>query len=300
MNNQHDKSYLQEFVGIIFIILSSFLAGQILVFAINGLFGIEITEGISELSEIKSESKIRFLKFLQVISACFTFVIPPLIISRFLGKNFKSYMRLDINPKVRFYILSALFLLLMMPLLNLIIEWNQNFVFPSWLSELEASFIKSEELSQRLIKRFLSGTTYYELFINIVVIAIVPAIGEEFLFRGVLQRFIGEWTKKPDLAIFIAAFIFSAVHFQFYGFVPRLILGVYFGYLVLYSNSLWPAVFVHFLNNAMAVTAMFYINRGSISEDIDSFGTDKQDYIYVIISTLLLILVAYSMFKKKN
>lgn len=94
------------------------------------------------------------------------------------------------------------------------------------------------------------------LIVNLMVMAVCPAITEEFFFRGALQRLIGKWSHNPHLVIWSVAILFSAFHLQFYGFIPRMLLGAYFGYLLLWSRSIWVPVFAHFVNNATAVIGM--------------------------------------------
>jgi len=96
------------------------------------------------------------------------------------------------------------------------------------------------------------------MILNLFIIAILPAVGEEFFFRGVLQKILIRLFKSVHVAIWVTAFIFSAIHFQFFGFVPRFILGLIFGYLFFWSGTLWLPVISHFINNAVPVI-MSYI-----------------------------------------
>ena len=86
--------------------------------------------------------------------------------------------------------------------------------------------------------------------------AVAAGITEEFLFRGALQRIIGKWTYNHHIIIWSAAIIFSTFHMQFFGFLPRMLLGAYFGYLLYWTRNIWIPVFAHFVNNAIAVISM--------------------------------------------
>jgi membrane protease YdiL (CAAX protease family) len=120
-------------------------------------------------------------------------------------------------------------------------------------------------------------------------IGIIPAIGEELLFRGVIQRIFTEWTKNIHWGIWISAILFSALHLQFYGFVPRAILGAIFGYLLVWSGNLWLPVLAHFINNTVAVIAYYFYGEGILSVDPDKIGTNSEYHIAIIISFLLMV-----------
>jgi hypothetical protein len=124
-------------------------------------------------------------------------------------------------------------------------------------------------------------------------IAVLPALGEEFLFRGVLQRLFIEWTKNRHFGVWIASFIFSFIHFQFYGFIPRFLLGLYFGYLLVWSSSIWVPVVAHLINNGFAVI-YYHFAGGKMGETaLDKIGTktDLSLFLSVILTIALLVIV---------
>jgi hypothetical protein len=130
-------------------------------------------------------------------------------------------------------------------------------------------------------------------------IAFLPAIGEELLFRGVIQRIFTSWTRNQHWGIWISAILFSALHMQFYGFIPRVFLGVLFGYLLVWSGSIWLPIIAHFINNAVAVVAMYLIDKGLLSQEIEEIGTTSDSY-YMAAVSLLLIVVFMLMIKRQN
>jgi len=140
------------------------------------------------------------------------------------------------------------------------------------------------------------------MLFNLFMIAMLPALGEEFLFRGVLLRLFREWTHSTHLAVFISALLFSALHLQFYGFLPRLILGLMLGYVFVWSGSVWVPVIVHFFNNGLAVVAAWLYERGSITTDVESLGSADQPFLIVasglMATTLMLLAWAYEGKKK--
>lgn len=288
---------LQQTAVIAFIILVCFMAGQFINSAVSAQLEPDIFKDISTLKPSDLE-KINTLKILQFISSVFSFIIPSILVALlFSSKDWLTYLSLKKSPKILSFILIPLFLFSLMPVMNLIISWNENISFPESMQSLEQSFKAAEESSKHMVNVMISGTSISALIINILLVGLLPAVGEELLFRGVIQKHLAGMFKNPHVAIFIAAFLFSAVHFQFYGFIPRLLLGMIFGYLVYYSGSMWTAIFAHFFNNSMAVIAIFLQNSGKITENPDNFGTQKGDIAFVVISLILSILTAIIIFR---
>jgi membrane protease YdiL (CAAX protease family) len=149
-----------------------------------------------------------------------------------------------------------------------------------------------------LTKKFLEIKSTPELMLNLVMIALIPALGEELLFRGIIQRIFTDWSKNVHAGIWISAALFSAMHMQFYGFIPRLLLGVLLGYMLVWSGSLWLPILAHFFNNASAVIAIFLYNRGSISMDPDKIGIEESDTGYLIAGTVIFLSLLYVFYKR--
>jgi hypothetical protein len=133
---------------------------------------------------------------------------------------------------------------------------------------------------------------------NMVMIAILPAIGEEIMFRGLIQRLLKEWLGNIHIAIFISALLFSAMHMQFYGFLPRMVLGMVFGYLFLWTGSLWIPIFAHFIQNGMVVVVTYLGQRGIIGGDYENFGASES--ILVILASLVISSVILFIIRKRG
>ncbi len=296
---QYNLKLHQKSTIIIFCIFVSFIVGQF----INAIISQNLAPGIFEqIGTLTKDNvfEINLLKGLQLVSSLFTFIIPSLLIGFIFSQSGKPFLNLKSSPTVWYYLIIPVFLFAIMPLMNVIIQWNASLSLPQSLSGVEQNMKAMEESSKNLIELMISGTTGIDLFINILLVGLLPALGEEFLFRGVLQKHLGEWFKNPHIAIFLAAFIFSAIHFQFYGFIPRLILGIIFGYLVYVSGSIWPAVFAHFFNNTLAVVALYYTNIGKLSGDAESFGTKPSDIYIVLIGIVVAGFTGFLLFRKNT
>ena len=177
------------------------------------------------------------------------------------------------------------------PAINFLADLNSRMELPHFLKGVETKMQEMENGAQQMMDNFLKGTSYAGLLINLIMIAVIPAIGEELLFRGIFQQFITEWTKNKHAGILIAAAIFSAAHLQFFGFVPRFLLGAFFGYLLIWGQTMWLPIAAHFVNNATAVIYYFYYQRGLVHQDIDSLGAKKGSQNILLISSLFLIML---------
>jgi membrane protease YdiL (CAAX protease family) len=174
---------------------------------------------------------------------------------------------------------------------------------PEAFSGIETWMKDSEAKAEVLTKGFTKGTSAGALILNLFVIAFMAALSEEIFFRGLFQKVAIECFKNKHVGVWFGAIIFSAFHMQFYGFVPRMLMGAYLGYLFLWSGSLWLGILAHFLNNGMAVFLIWLMNRGVISADADKVGIQQGELIYVAISTILVIgslVLVYRMEQKRK
>ena len=153
-----------------------------------------------------------------------------------------------------------------------------------------------EEASRQQINILLGEPSIGSLIISILIVGVLTGIGEELFFRGGLQNILRTCPMSPHLAIWITAVIFSAMHFQFYGFIPRVLLGAFFGYLAFWSKSIWLPIFAHTLNNSLVVISSWLISRNTSNIDFNKIGTDFSPEAYTlivisIIATTLGILI---------
>jgi membrane protease YdiL (CAAX protease family) len=176
------------------------------------------------------------------------------------------------------------------PFMNAVTELNSALDLPVWLDAVEQKIKLMEENAARLTELFLKSETYGQLAFNLLMIAVLPALGEEFLFRGVLQRLFTEWTKNKHVGILIGAFVFSFIHFQFYGFIPRFLLGLYFGYLLIWSSSIWVPVAAHFINNGVAVIYYHFASQPMGETPMDQLGISESGNYLLYLSFFITIL----------
>lgn len=281
-NNNFSKG--QKTIIIIAIFAAAFLISQILSVFIMDLFGVGIN-----INKITAEQKYEILgiKLAQLFASLVLFVIPPFIIAKVFKYKITEYLQIKSSPKAICYLLTLLFMIASYPLLSIISEWNASLRFPESIKFLEEIFRLAEETNSNITNLILSGTTISDLLLNILVIAIIPAVGEEFVFRGLLQKYLIKAIKNPHIGIIISAFIFSAIHFSLFGFVPRFILGIFLGYLAWRFSSLIPGIFAHFLNNAFAVCLSFYFSKIGQTQNLEDINI-YPDNIYLLIGITVI------------
>jgi uncharacterized protein len=274
-----------------------FLIGMLLA---QPIFGVSLAKLPAVLSDFGNPASIGLLKYFQILQSFGLFIIPPLLAGFFFERNPSRYLALDTSPRQAAYWLVFIALVVMTPLVNGMIEWNESLRLPASMAGIEDWMKRTEEEAGKLTDAFLQVETTGGFLLNILMIAVLPAFGEEFLFRGVIQRMLGDWTRNMHVAILISAFAFSAMHLQFYGFLPRFFLGLVFGYLFFWTGSLWIPIFAHFLNNATAMVFEALVSSGRATEEAGSFGSDNPFLIAVSAALTGGVMFAIYRMQKRN
>lgn len=270
--------------------------GSTILFSIIGaiialvMFGFDL----QTMQDYTNPSTIEALKFMQLFSAIGLFIVPPIFYAIIVSKERAEILSLNKIGTPINYLLIFVLMFISIPALSWIIEINTNMVLPDFLAGVEAWMRTSEAQAQQLTQAFLTFDGFGSLIYILILVAIVPAVGEELLFRGVLQKIFIQWTKNPHWGIWIAAFLFSALHMQFFGFIPRMLLGAVFGYVFHWSKSLWLPILGHFINNGSVVLLSYFAPELMEDSDVSFFnGSEYEMFYYVgsLILTLALILL---------
>jgi membrane protease YdiL (CAAX protease family) len=235
-------------------------------------------------------SNVEMLRLLQIVSSFGMFVVAAFIFAKIQSSDWLTYLNLK-KFNLVLAILTLLIILSFSPLLEFSNELNKNMVLPKFLNELEAWMKLKEAQMAEMTKQLLVMKSIPVLLINLLMLAIIPAVGEEFIFRGCLQKIFGRWIGNYHIAIWITAIIFSAIHFQFYGFMPRMLLGALFGYLLVWSGSLWLPILAHFMNNGVAVvTAYVFQQQGKPLELMYESDPASQSVFIASIAVMAVLL----------
>jgi membrane protease YdiL (CAAX protease family) len=193
------------------------------------------------------------LRMHQLVSSVLTFLFPSLLVAFLCSNDPLGDLSMRRLPDPETLLLTLISMFLLMPTITFTSVINKAIRLPAFTEPVENWMQSMEANAEYLTDILLSHSDWVSVLMNLFVIALMAAITEEFLFRGALQRLVGKWMANPHVVIWVVAVLFSAFHLQFYGFIPRLLLGAYFGYLLYWSGNIWIPVWAHFVNNAVAV-----------------------------------------------
>jgi len=283
-------SYLTPFNKILFVLMLVIIG--LIIAVVGGLLLImmqyhaDLAKATLLLTDANNPSSVFILKELQIIQSVFLFIVPAFIAGALFDQSATGYFGMNKIPTGRAFLIIFLLMMVSAPVISELVSLNEMMKLPSALGGMEKWMKDTEEEAAQITVKFLDVHSVGGFLVNMLMIAIIPALGEEMMFRGLLQRLLGEWFKNIHVSIFVTAFIFGAIHLQFYGLLPRMMLGVMFGYLYLWTGTLWAPVFAHFINNGTAVLISYLSNRGAIHANYENFGST--DNLFLIILSLVL------------
>ncbi len=240
---------------------------------------------------------------LYIMQGCATFVgliLGPSLLLLAIRRSVTDFFKgdqFDFKPIV----LIILSVIVFVGVNSFFIEWNSNLTLPEALKGLEKWAREKEDMAEKVTTFLTNFESTGQLLLAIFVIAVLPGIGEELVFRGLLQKEFIKAGGNVHVSIWVAAILFSTMHMQFFGFVPRMFLGALFGYLYYWSGSLSLAMFAHFVNNAASVTALYFYQQGAFEYDLES--TESLPWQIVVLSaglTTILLTAFYKHYSDKQ
>jgi uncharacterized protein len=298
MNQSRVNITLWQGIGDVLIITGMFLLGLVIapLFALLPLswyYGISFqsTFEFIQLPSLRNHADGRYVLFyLQAFTALGAFFLSSGLYLNLFERNRNFQLQSNPNFSWQSFSLVILITLAIMPLNSMLIEWNTHMKFPSFMAGFERWAKEQEEQLGGLTQYLTEFGSQWDLLWAMIVIAVIPALGEELLFRGLLQNKLAQFLNVHT-AIWIAGFVFSAIHLQFYGFFPRWLLGVLFGYMYVWSGNLWIPIMGHFFNNGFTL-CMLYLYKQKITElNIDTNASMPLSYI--LVSTVLTSFMLY-------
>ncbi|MDB5153597.1 MAG: family intrarane metalloprotease [Mucilaginibacter sp.] len=283
-----------QFLMLIGVVLGLILAGTIIsILIISSSFGKDVLNDTLNL-KVSSLQTQNALWVLQIVSTTLPLLLSPVFFSYIIVREPDDYLKTTFHFSWLLIPIVFLTMMLSQPLMEFIGNINQHMNLPQWMHD-EENRIKQASDSMMQMK------TIGSMFFNLFIIGLVTALAEEFLFRGCMQTIFLRWMKNKHVAIWITAILFSAFHMEFFGFLPRMMLGLLFGYFVAWSGSIWPAVWGHFLNNGTVVVITYLYQHKLININPD----DQQVFSYAgyiisfIITLLLLFIYKYISAKRQ-
>ncbi len=248
------------------------------------------------------------LKWLQLLQTMGTFLLPPILCAWLWSDDHKPFSWLHMDTKVdgSLFALAVALMICAIPAINLLADLNSRISLPAFLAGLEQHLRAMEEAAAALTERFLKADNLGGLLINIGLMALLPALSEELSFRGTLQQLLSNspkdgltaersnsvsgLTAKRSIAVWLTAIVFSAIHMQFFGFIPRMLMGAMFGYVFLWSGSLWIPIVMHFTNNGLAVIVYYCFGQNNSADTIGTGTTWWLGVISLVLTSLGLLI----------
>jgi uncharacterized protein len=255
----------------------NYLAGEAMGFPLSGL--------MKSFDEQSGLAERNLLRGINLIAQLCTFTFPAIMVAWLLYRSDSGrYLKLHRTPPSSMITAGIFFLLGILAVSQAVYWLNQQIPLPSWAGEME-------DTASRMVKGLLVMNSPSELAFNLLVVAVVPALGEELVFRGIVQQKLEQASARPIAAIWMSAFIFSAFHLQFAGLLPRLLLGAGLGYLFYWTQSLWAPIIAHFFVNGLQIVAQYFKSKAlpeaSSIPDINWLGTAGAAFLVLILSFYL-------------
>jgi len=278
-----EKSSASKIVILFLLIFISLILHTILALALINLLT-DNGMAIIQNQDFTNQTSVNYLKLMQLFTSIGIFITPTLLYAYITDFDFKFT-----GIKRQNTILVIAIMILITPFIGLLLEWNIQIPFPQWLLDFDIN-------SEVVVDSFLRMSSLSDLLFNLIVIAAVPAIGEELLFRGYLQQKIVSWLKNPHTAILITAFLFSVIHLDFHAVIPRFVLGALLGYFFYWSGSLLLPILAHFINNAQAVIFSYPLFKVE-SSAYSILSKTKIDPMLVLFSFASVVLLLYILYQ---
>ncbi len=255
-------------------------------------------DGKSAFTDTGMMDNIRFVRVMQIFNQIGIFIIPPVLLALLIEARPLEY--LGFKKPAGIHILGTFLLIMSInPIIGWLMEVNEAMQLPESMQSIEQWMRNSENTANELVEWILSYTDASSMVINVFMVVLLPAVGEELLFRAVLIRLFNNIFKNIHIAVWVSAIIFSAFHFQFFGFLPRMFLGLFFGYIFIWSGSIWIPIIAHFINNGTVVLITFLNSKGLITESPQEFGTFESPLLLVS-SIALTIMIGWLFYRTRN
>ena len=266
-------------LGLGFQFLGAFLAAWI--------YGFRISD-VLVIGNYDDPNFLAATKLMQILGSIGTFIIPAFLFSYLFEGDLFSYYRFRNPTGMTPMILIVLMMVSVIPFINYTAEINMKMEVP--IKVLDQLLHNMEDAAEEMLVAFTTTESIGGLLINLLMIGVIAAVGEELIFRGLLQRLMMGMVRNIHVAIVITAILFSAFHFQFFSFLPRFILGVILGYMMYYGRSIWYPILAHFVNNAMGVVYYYFNSRGGGDDMLEEIGTSTLIPVSAVISLALFLL----------
>lgn len=273
------------------------LRQRFIFFICIAIFGFLISSIVGGLILSKFPSSVAAMRIAAVIQSLFQLIIPAILTALLVTRRPATFLAIDRKIDASTLCLALAALIASIPAMNLIIELNQNMNLPESLSRLEKAIREMEDRAADTISLMQGGNSVGDLIMNILIIGVLAGFGEELFFRGTFVRLMTTGNINRHIAVWTVAIVFSAMHLQFYGFVPRTLLGAYFGYLLIWSRCLWIPIIIHAANNIIYV-CMQWAYDGVEETPVDTIG--KDDLSAALASAAVTVALLFLIYRRSK
>lgn len=293
----NDRGFLINIGGggrLFFLIFNAFV-GILLAALLSSI----ISKAMGYTSMPEAGESLPFLKISQTLVTLCIFALPAFVTVLLFYNNPITFLRIGYSPNIKLSLLIVALIIVIQPLINLLGHYNQQLTLPTALAPIEQWMQTREADANKVIEMFIADRTAVGIATNILIIAVLAGISEELFFRGAMQQFFFRIISSNHWTVWITAFIFSSIHFQFYGFIPRLLLGALLGYLFVWYGNLWFPIIAHITHNAVNVIIMEASYGTSTYENLQKIDITNYWWLFAI-SSLLSVLVLIILYKKRK
>jgi uncharacterized protein len=295
--NLHPVYYI---ILLLVFMLGGFFVGNFIALALlYGLFdyGLQDLAGVVQNPAGYPNGKAAVNLFQGVSHFC-AFTLAPVALLLAMGFNLRRYLSPKWQVPALLFLFTALLIVVIMPVNSWFIDFNSKMDLPGFLQGFESWAKEKEDALKTLTQYLTKFDSVAEFILGMLIFALIPAIGEELVFRGVVQKQLIRWFRNPHAGIWVTAIIFGAIHLQFYGMLPRTLLGALLGYLYWWSGNIWVPIVGHFMNNGFTVLLMYLLQRKVITYQIDTEeAMPIQSVIFSVIATIGLLYYLRQQFK---
>lgn len=278
--------FIAIFIGVLII---GNLIGAGLVIALYGSKTLFAVAGL----KVSSPHLVSAIWILQFSGTTFPILAAPVFFAYVIVREPQRYLKANIRFHWGLLALVLLIMFFSNPIIELLSNINAQMKLPPFLKGLEDWMKSTEKSAEEVTTALLKMNSIGDMLKNVLFIGLIPGIVEELMFRGVLQTIFLRWSKNTHAAVWITAALFSAFHFEFYGFLPRLMLGVLFGYFVAWSGSIWPAIWAHFLNNGTDVVITYLYQHKQIKINPDDQHIFNYTGYVISFAVLVVLMLIY-------
>jgi len=289
INHIQEKSGWKKLIGFLLIFGACFFIGNVILVVLAMAGGLTITEGLDIFSAISDPEMRPYIKTGIGLNHLIIFTGTALFFAYWLKrKNWKSYF--DSNNTD--FLLLISFVLLLICAYPIIGVSASLFEGVEWASQMDESSIDA-------LMKMLEMDSVFDLIVNLIIVALLPAIGEELLFRGIIQKELLGKIQNHHVAIIIASIIFSGIHLQIQGFLPKFFIGLILGYAYYWTKSIWYPMILHFINNGMQTMILFFVGDDMEAMQEEAIQPEKLHLIIgVVFSCFLCSFIIYNIRKQ--